>query len=51
LTGDERRPLSSQIAAALWNPSLVAVGQTAPLDGVEAAGHEANCDVVVKESG
>lgn len=42
--------MSSHVAAALWNPSLLTVRQTAPLGGVEAA-HESNCDVVRKESG
>jgi hypothetical protein len=50
-SGDESGPLSSQIAAASWNPNLLTVGQTVPLGGAEAATHEANCDVVVKAGG
>jgi hypothetical protein len=49
--GNETGPLSSQIAAASWNPALLTIGQTAPLGGGEAAVHEANCDVVVSAGG
>ncbi|HUZ28575.1 MAG TPA: alpha/beta hydrolase domain-containing protein [Solirubrobacteraceae bacterium] len=50
-TGNESGPVSSQVAAASWNPALLTVGQTVPLGGAEAAVHEANCDVVVKAGG
>lgn len=50
-SGNESGPVSSQIGSALWNPNLLTVGQTAPLGGIKAAAHEANCDVVVKEGG
>ena len=52
-TGNENGPASSKVASALWNPELLTVGETAPLPlgGIEAAAHEANCDVVVKEGG
>jgi hypothetical protein len=50
-TGKESGPVSSQVAAASWNPALLTVGQTVPLGGAEAAVHEANCDVVVKAGG
>ena len=45
--GEEKGTVSSQISSVTWSPTLLTLGDTAPLGGFDAVTHNANCEVVV----
>jgi hypothetical protein len=49
--GEEGGAISSQVSSVTWNPTLLTLGDTAPLGGFRAALHDANCEVVVPAGG